>query len=104
MIPSEAFRAIYKANPFFREENRDIKDLHATFLRREARPDALMDLEKFIDPPNEYHFTEKAIYIAAHNGYRNVKLDNGRIEKTLGIPATTRNWKTVRRLYQMAFS
>ena len=37
----------------------------------------------------------RVIYLYCPNGYGRTKLNNTFFEKALGVPATTRNWRTV---------
>jgi len=42
------------------------------------------------------------IYLYCPNGYGRTKLNNAFFEKALKVPATTRNWRTVRALQELA--
>jgi uncharacterized protein (DUF1697 family) len=44
----------------------------------------------------------KEIYVHCPNGYGETKLSNNAIQNLLGVIATTRNWNTVNKLYEMA--
>lgn len=43
----------------------------------------------------------QAIYLHCPHGYGRTKLSNAWFEKALGVPTTTRNWRTVRALEAM---
>ena len=45
---------------------------------------------------------EQEIFLFCPGGYGRTKLSNNFFEKKLGVVATTRNWKSVNALYEMA--
>jgi uncharacterized protein (DUF1697 family) len=51
--------------------------------------------------PDQYVLTEKEIYLHCPDGYGRSKLNNQFWERTLGVPATTRNWRSVTVLTDM---
>jgi uncharacterized protein (DUF1697 family) len=54
------------------------------------------------DEGDEFSMGDKEIFLFCPNGYGRTKLTNTFFERKLDMPATTRNWKTVNALYQMA--
>ena len=52
--------------------------------------------------PDEFHLEYRELYLHCPGGYGKTKLSNTYIEKTLAVTATTRNWKTVLKLADMA--
>ncbi len=51
---------------------------------------------------NECSMGRQEIFMHCPNGYGRTKLNNAFFERKLKMPATTRNWKTVIALYDMA--
>jgi uncharacterized protein (DUF1697 family) len=99
---SEELIEVSQNNPFINKRKADIEKLHVTFLSEEPKKELL---EKFIPPaniPGEYAFSGKAIYLLCPNGYGQTKLTNNFFENKLKVTATTRNWKTVLKLAEMA--
>lgn len=93
---------VMENNPFLKKRKEDIDKLHVTFLSEEPKKE---QLDKFIPPaniPDEYIFSGKAIYLVCPNGYGQTKLTNNFFENKLKVTATTRNWKTVLKLAEMA--
>jgi uncharacterized protein (DUF1697 family) len=43
----------------------------------------------------------REVYLHCPDGYGRTKLNNAYIEKKLGLPATTRNWKSVTALHDL---
>jgi uncharacterized protein (DUF1697 family) len=92
---------VVSANPFARGK-RDTSMLHVTFLDEKperARVGAL-DPERFA--PDELRVLGREVYLHCPNGYGRSKLSNAYFEKQLGVAATTRNWKTVTALGELA--
>jgi len=52
--------------------------------------------------PDEYKIEGREIYLFCPNGYGNTKLSNSFFESKLKVIATTRNWKTLNVLLEMA--
>jgi uncharacterized protein (DUF1697 family) len=95
--------SILGANPFSRPDL-DPKMLHVTFLADGPDP-------KAADTLNARHGRsgEDQVVVVGHDaylycpgGYGRTKLNNTYLERRLGGPATTRNWRTVTALAGMA--
>lgn len=90
---------VLAGNPF---SGREPAKLHVTFLA--ATPDRR--LVRGLDPtrakPDEFRVAGREIYLHCPNGYGRSKLTNAYFEKQLGVAATTRNWKTVTKLAELA--
>lgn len=99
--PEEMNRAI-KGNPFLRKKGIDASKLHVTFLSQAPERSALKALEAVPAKPDEFRHSEKAIYLHCPNGYGKTKLSNNTLERVLSVRATTRNWRTVNKLYEMS--
>jgi uncharacterized protein (DUF1697 family) len=52
--------------------------------------------------PDELRVLGREAYLHCPNGYGQTKLHNTALEKLLGAKATTRNWNTVKKHYEMA--
>lgn len=91
-------------NPFLKEENLDIDRLHLTCLK-EVPPAALLEkIKSYQYLPDRYEIIGRNVYVFCANGYGTSKLTNLFFETKLKIQATTRNWKTVMKLYEMSNS
>jgi uncharacterized protein (DUF1697 family) len=95
------FRRILLSNPFLRLPDADLTSLHVSFLSGYPSTDKLGNL---ICPGDgdEFSIGEQEIFLLCPNGYSRTKLNNAFFEKKLGLIATTRNWKTVNALYELA--
>ncbi len=99
--PAE-FRRIIARNPFLSEEGIDCSKLHVTFLSRAAGKDALKKLSALNAGIDRFHLSGKEVYLHCPDGYGRSKLSNNALEKVLSLRATTRNWNTVTKLYEIA--
>jgi len=99
--PAEIEYVIYN-NPFLKDKNKDINRLYVTFLSRIPEQNNVEKLKTFDYNPEEYILDGKNIFGFAPNGYGNAKLNNNFFEKKLKVNATTRNWKTVDKLFELA--
>ena len=75
--------------------------LYFTFLAERPSKEGVQKLHEVPAKKDLFLLRGKEIFIYCANGYGRTKLTNSVIEKCLGEVATTRNWKTVRQLYEM---
>jgi uncharacterized protein (DUF1697 family) len=81
---------------------RETKHLHVTFLRDAPAPKRVRALEARDFGPDELRVLRREAYLRCPNGYGRSKLSNAYLERELGVAATTRNWKTVTTLAELA--
>ena len=98
----EELRNVLKNNPFVKDK--DLNRLYVTFLSDEPKQDNLKKLKGIDQGPEEYVLKGKIIYGYAPHGYGKAKMSNNFFENKLKVTATTRNWKTVNKLADMANS
>jgi uncharacterized protein (DUF1697 family) len=89
-------------NPFLNDRQADLKSLHVTFLSTAPAESARTALKNPSTTSDEFFLAGHEVYVFCPDGYGRTKLNNTFFEKKLGVSATTRNWKTVNALYQMA--
>jgi uncharacterized protein (DUF1697 family) len=91
-------RKVAERNPF---DTRDPSKLLVAFLA--ARPPAarVRDLLARDFGPDEARVAGAEVYGHYPGGYGRTKLSNAAIERILGVPATTRNWRTVTALLEL---
>ena len=92
--------SIVEGNPFL--PGADPAKLHVTFLG--SAPDAgrARRLSAGAFGPDELEVADQTVFLHCPNGYGRTKINNTFFEKKLGLAATTRNWKTVQTLLQLA--
>lgn len=95
-------KAIIKDNPYLPNVSED--KLHLTFLSHLPKEENTAITETFNFSPDTFHITKKEVYIHVPEKYGLTKLSNSFFEKKLKVSVTTRNWKTVKKLYEMTLS
>jgi uncharacterized protein (DUF1697 family) len=93
---------LVKGNPFTKQS--DPTKVHVTFLAEAPKRGRAGELEKQKFEPDEFRVAREAVYLHCPKGYGRSKLSNAFFEKQLGVRGTTRNWRTVATLADMANS
>jgi uncharacterized protein (DUF1697 family) len=91
---------IAASNPFPQAEAAH-KTLHIYFLESEPKSPALDGLEEIRAPNERFVLQGKAFYLHAPDGIGRSKLA-ANVEKLLGVSATSRNWRTVCKVIELA--
>ena len=95
------FAKTASANPFAKGKS-DPKALHVTFLAAKPAAKRVRELVPSPSPPDEFRVVGRDVFLRCPNGYGRSKLSNAYFEKGLGVGATTRNWRTVTKLAELA--
>ena len=90
-----------KRNPFAKD-GRDEKALHVTFLGETPDRGKVRALDPDRYAPDAFRVLRSEVYLHCPDGYGRSRLSNAYFEKHLGVAATTRNWRTVTTLADMA--
>ena len=98
---SDELKVIIEKNPFLKEKNIDVTKLHVTFLSAIPDKTYINSIKETAYEPDRFIIKEREIYLYCPNGYGNTKLNNNFFENKLKLKATTRNWKTVLKLYEL---
>jgi uncharacterized protein (DUF1697 family) len=82
----------------------DPKVLHVTFLAQRPEPGGVAELAGRAGQfgTDECEVIGEDVYLYCPGGYGETKLSNAFLERRLGVTATTRNWRTVTTLAEMA--
>lgn len=102
VIELNKLKQIISENPFLNDDSKNTDFLHITFLSDLPTKDSL---DKIIDGQyqnDEFKVVDKSVYLYCPNGYGKTKLTNKFFEDKLKVTATTRNWKTIKELINMA--
>lgn len=92
---------VVAGNPFTKD-GRDPAKLHVTFLAGKPDRSRVRGLDPQRAEPDEFRTVGQEVYLYCPNGYGRSKLTNAYFEKELDVAATTRNWKTVTKLAELA--
>jgi uncharacterized protein (DUF1697 family) len=98
----DELKRIIAANPFAKEAGVAPSTVHVTFLAGAAPKAAGAAIGKLQSGADRWQAAGSEIYLCCPDGYGRTKLNNTALERALGLRATTRNWKTVTALYEMA--
>jgi uncharacterized protein (DUF1697 family) len=92
-------------NPFLTNDG-DGPGCYVTFLAAPPDPDRVAALSTAKDASSADSFLvgSREVFLSCPNGYGRTKLNNTFFEKKLAVAATTRNWRTVTTLAEMARS
>jgi uncharacterized protein (DUF1697 family) len=91
---------IIQKNPFLK--TKPLEKLYVAFLSDIADKDDSDKLLKYKSKTEEFRITNKVVYLYYSDGAGRTKLTNNIIESKLGVKATTRNWNTVNKLFEMS--
>jgi uncharacterized protein (DUF1697 family) len=94
--------ALVARNPFLQQKGVDPARLYVTFLKDVPAKTALTVLKALDAGPDRLSHAGREVYLRCPAGYGRSKLSNNVLEKVLGVAATTRNWRTVTTLAEMA--
>ncbi|GAB4510188.1 MAG: DUF1697 domain-containing protein [Haliangiales bacterium] len=90
------------ANPFPEAEG-EPKQLHLYFLAAAPTAPDLASLEQLKTPTERFHCTDQVFYLHVPDGLGRSKLAAA-VERRLGVPATARNWRTVKKLEELVLA
>lgn len=94
-------RELVAGNPYLDRET-DLTRLHVTFLAAPADPERAERLAVPAGDPGAFTVAGRDVYLHTPDGYGRSKLSNSFFEQKLGVDATTRNWRTVTKLRDLA--
>ncbi len=98
----DELKKIVSANPFLKEKDIDVEKLHVTFFSEMPDKAEMKSIADLDFSPDQFIIKDKEIYLHIPGSYGETKLSNNFFEKKLKVKATTRNWKTVNKLLEMA--
>ena len=96
VLAARALNRIAAMNPLRPPSSGDAQtSFHATFLFEPIPANRFSKLTLPARPNEKATLTGQVVFLHCPNGYGKTKLNNNFFEKTLGVVATTRNWRTV---------
>lgn len=99
---AEQLQEIIKNNPFTDETLHNPAFFHITFLSDSPDKSKIQLLDQAELKNDKFALIDRAIYLYCPDSYSSSKLSNSFIENKLKVKATTRNWKTVNELMNIA--
>ena len=101
LLTGKELERVVRNNPYIQNKTAPSTALYVTFLSEPLAAGALDRLSEVSSGEDSFELSGFEVYLHCPGGYGRTKFTNNAIEKAAGIPATTRNWKTVNRLLEM---
>ncbi|MGI8950739.1 MAG: DUF1697 domain-containing protein [Chitinophagaceae bacterium] len=98
----EEMENIISINPFLKEKNINVEKLHITLLAETPKRENSESLKNIDYSPDKFVIIGKEIFLYCPINYGETKLSNKFFENKLKVSATTRNWKTINKLVEIA--
>lgn len=98
---SEDLFEILNSNPFINSDDFDIDRLALTFLGKEPEADKVSIIEKIDFSTDKFKIIGNNAFVYCSGKYSDSKITNQFFENKLKIKATTRNWKTIKKLCEL---
>jgi len=96
------WKELIQENPFLKKKNKEESFLHACLLTNAPNSNAIELIRSGNYAADQFEVIGNTVYLFCPGGYGKTKLNNGFWENKLKTTATTRNWRTIRQLYNMA--
>lgn len=101
VIRSDEWKTIMKNNPFLGTKENESEKLYLTVLSEVPSAEDLKKLGGLDSGHDTYKIEGKNIYLYVPGGYGRTRINNNYFENKLKVSATTRNWKTVKKLSEL---
>lgn len=98
---SSELAAAIAANPYIAADA-DPARLAIAFLAEPPTPERAVGLDASAHLPDECTLVGEEVHLHCPSGFGRTRLTNAFVERQLGVTATTRNWRTVNRLLELA--
>lgn len=102
VITPDELKRIVAQNPYLHQKIEDPAQPYVAFLSEPPHPSALEMLKSVHSGLDTFVSFEKVLYLFYANSAGNTKLSNAVIENKLKLKSTMRNWKTIRKLIELA--
>jgi len=90
------------SNPFLGNNDVDIERLALTFLSETPADAKLAIINNYDYSPDRFVVAGKDVFLFIAGKYHKTRLSNQFFESKLELKASTRNWKTVLKIYELA--
>jgi uncharacterized protein (DUF1697 family) len=94
----EEVREVERSQPFGADTSRTF----VSFLAAEPEPKRVRSLADLEVAPDEFRVVGSDVFLRYPNGVQGARLTGAVLERTIGVPGTMRNWKTVTKLAELA--
>lgn len=94
--------SVFNQNPLINDDSIDETKSIFTFLKTEPDAEKLAELKNVSFPNETIIFGDQAIYFYCSTGYGTAKFTHTFIERKLKVQATSRNYRTTKKLIEMS--
>ena len=98
---ADYFKMVLTNNDFL-QQGKEEKRCYVTFLEEEPDPMYLQKIDPQQYAPEAFIVKGNLLYFYSPEGYGKAKMSNNFFEQKLKVKATTRNWNSVNKLYEIA--
>ena len=102
VVTREEMATVISNDPHADDPERDAKRTYFTFLTEVPSVVESNKLQELDYAPEKIAMIGKVVYFNSPISYGKARMNNNFIEKFLKVSATTRNWNTVNKLFEMA--
>ncbi len=95
VLSAKELNRVASSNPLWPRSGGEGNLFHGTFLFQPVPADRFRTLKLPAQPGEQAVLVGQVVLLHCPHGYGRTKLNNNFFEKALGVPATTRNWRTV---------
>ena len=99
VLAAQDLKHIASTNPLWPATGGDESLFHCTFLFKAVSPERFQTLRLPAVEGERAVLVDHAVLLHCPHGYGRTKLNNSYFERALGVPGTTRNWRTVLALH-----
>ncbi|MEL6637417.1 MAG: DUF1697 domain-containing protein [Bacteroidota bacterium] len=92
---------VLQHNPFAQDSDKDPSRWYLTFLATAPPAERIATLAQVDYAPEEFVLDGTNIFFYSPKGYGRAKMNNNFFEQKLKVAATTRNWRTINKLWEM---
>ncbi len=101
ILEREELQEAARCNPFLAEAEEAPAKVLLTFLSEPPAQECVAALREKNTGSERFEISGTTIYLYCPDGYGRARLNNNFLERQLKVSATTRNWKTVRKLLEL---
>lgn len=99
---TKELQIIADQTPYWNSDNQNIDSLHLTLLDKAPTNELLEKIKTATYEPDNFEVIDQSIFLYCPRQYKDTKLGNNFFERKLKVKATTRNWKTVIKILELA--
>jgi uncharacterized protein (DUF1697 family) len=98
----EGLEVLFSSNPYLKEADFDPAKMAVVFLHEHVTDIQSTKVSTVSYPPDKFMICGREIFIYCPNGFGRTKLYTNFFENKMGVTGTTRNWKTIKTIYDIA--